>query len=79
MQLDCTNLIKPTPNVIHRVFPFVTIPREFEDITNFSNNDNHVSHTYAADFRKFTVLFNFFSMVKLCHKSITILLVLDKK
>ena len=29
MRLDCTNLIKPTPNVIHRVLPFVTILREF--------------------------------------------------
>ena len=26
--LDCTNLIKPIPNVIHRAFPFVTILRE---------------------------------------------------
>ena len=22
MELDCTNLIKPTPNVIYHVFPF---------------------------------------------------------
>ena len=28
MRLDFTNLIKPTPNVIHHVFPFVTILRE---------------------------------------------------
>ena len=31
--LDCTNLIKPTRNVIYRVFPFVTILRESK-ITN---------------------------------------------
>ena len=26
--LDCTNLIKPTHNVVYRVFPFVTILTE---------------------------------------------------
>ena len=44
MRLDCTNLIKPTPNVIHCVFPFVTILRELafssktRNLNNFKTN-----------------------------------------
>ena len=32
--LECTNLIKPTPNVIHRVFPFVRILGELQPLSS---------------------------------------------
>ena len=35
MRLDCTNLIKPTRNVIYRIFPFVPILREQKLLSYF--------------------------------------------
>ena len=56
MRLDCTNLIKPTPNVIHRVLPFVTILREYMFVISLTF-ENHLIVTPNFESRKFITKF----------------------